>query len=270
MLGWAAGRAKLLSAGVLAATALLAGSDVATVMRETNAPGVLDEAIILAPSRFAPAVIEATARQYLKENAKRSILRLTMAPDREILARTLSKGPSDTTFQSLQEDVARLGLPKGPVAQLFSVGGAAILVYKDVDGYTEKPLAGTRDPRVLQEAGVEFRLLHFRIQEKRQSPVERTPQEYVTSFFFEVHGDISVGACAAITKQIAILFRMPYSTATFHAIPWFVEDPGFPDIFPFVDKILVPSKWHYFLLPSVGCTEHPRSGLRCSGQNFVP
>jgi len=118
--------------------------------------------------------------------------------------------------------------------------------------------------------GIEFRLLHFRIQEMRQEPATAAAPLYVASFFLTVSGEVSVSACAAATRQLAKLFAMPYSTASSRTIPWFVEDPGFPDVFPFVSKISVPSKEEYFLLPSVGCSENPKSGLRCSGQNFVP
>jgi hypothetical protein len=270
-LGWTVDLMRTLALGVVVALAMLGQPTGVIAVREIKTPRLLDRAVTVAPEGFSLARLEQTARAYLRENsADRYILRLTLAPDRLILARTLGKGPPDANFPSLLEAIKRVGLPAGPVAQVLSIGAASVLVYRDASGFAEKYLTGTRAPRLLRVGGIKFRLLHFRIQEMRQEPATAAAPLYVASFFLTVSGEVSVSACAAATRQLAKLFAMPYSTASCRTIPWFVEDPGFPDVFPFVSKISVPSKEEYFLLPSVGCSENPKSGLRCSGQNFVP
>ena len=238
------------------------------VFFENRSPSVVDRTVVVPPERFSPDSIEELARQFLRDTARVALARLTMGTsEKSIMATMVHGSPTINTYDNTMATIRGLGLPEVPIARLIVVEGAALLSYRDKNGYSERLLAGAADPTHLRVQTTDFQLLHFRLTEP--GPALR-PDYYSLIVFLKASPKISIAACFALTERLRNLTRVAQLGVMVRPDEWFVGTFHFPAVFPFMKNLEPPWLLQYKSRPSADCGYAHRQEATCSGSGFLP
>ena len=167
-------------------------------------------------------------------------------------------------YEDVATAIERHILPKWPVCRVISIGESAVLSFRDASGTREALLMGQTDPRVLSIAGAQYTILHFGLEGNSDDP-----GAYVARFFIKAGPTITVKGALSVLTMLQKLLPLMLVDVKIKTTAWFIEDPQFPSVYPFEDKLVLPPLPLYLSQSSISCGN--LSGkTRCSGQGFEP
>ncbi len=181
-------------------------------------------------------------------------------------------GPSSPCLGGLDDLVKCVNLItrqpglQGPAARVWFTDDAAVVDYILDHKLRRKILAGQGDPKRIVVQNVEFRLLSMSIAKVNAATGGST--SCVVSFYLQSKA-VSFSSGFALTKHMTAITSAKTVTVSVRRDPWYLSDPGFPEILPFEADAPSPSASSFILNPELSC--HVNNGqLRCSGKGFEP
>lgn len=248
-----------------------------TVVYDRDGSGVVDRAEIVPLGRLDRSSAVALAHQFLDRYGRtHEVLSLVIGEDELEIEATCchraDKMPSEghgrmEQLRKMQDDIDRIGLPKHPIARVVSIGGNALLTYRDGDSVLEEVLQGS-DPTRFRMDGVDFELLHLVLTRGTAGVAEDMRNSL--ALYFRVRPKVSLSSTLAAFHRLASIVKINNLDIRVRPDAWFLEYDNYP-LFPaFVVGLRPLNVGQYDLSSDVTCGSTARQGLRCSGRNFEP
>jgi hypothetical protein len=236
--------------------------------------GVIDEARVIQPWDEAKA--KAALRDFLDEHRHKSFLyRLTLGPsEREVLISLFGVSPGDPISsyparpQSVPSDLAKHGLRgRGPLAQAIGLSGAESMRIRKGDRVVEIQI-GKNSTEFVSKSGHHYKLLHFHL---------NPPTSGVNFAFLSIYLISPTGTSISDSVEIltGLYGKVPVNALTLkiREDEWFVDDPEFPRLYPFLDALAPVPDWLDFTQSSsTTCVRSADRGrpIVCWANNAVP
>jgi hypothetical protein len=248
------------------------------VVRETQAPGVMERAIVVGRGKLGHSEAVAQGRSFLRLLGGRYKLASLIVGEDEMDVRASlyhqcwpiggEDGDHSAAISRVLGDISRVGRPRSPVARVLFLSGNAVLSYRSGTGLSEQVLVG-RDPARLPAGPISYRLLSFALTEAKASlsPAGR----YGIAFFVQSSPRISMESVAALARRLQSLVAIGNVGISVRLDAWFLEHDQYP-LLPWwaEGRMVPPSLGEYQLAPSLDCGRTPEHAMQCSGQGIEP
>jgi hypothetical protein len=237
------------------------------VISEVDNGRIVDTQAVVPLLSYADAKTLCTA--FVERYAgRRQIFRFIIGGSIEAVGRSLHKGNvSGDSPRALAPIDGFSSLEEQPLARVFGVGRSAILSYRKGRDFRQEMLAGGQDPTIVVEDGTRFQLLHYQLTKGGDGLLDR--HAFALHVFARALSKVSVSATTLLTNRLARLSGARPIIVSVRPDTWFVTDPGYPEVFPFVKTLDRPSKRAYDLAPVLSCGVDSQV-LTCSGRGFEP
>ncbi len=166
------------------------------------------------------------ARQFLAENAKPKMIRLTLVPDEKPATYTRFGCDHCNPYGFWRAQWDQISAVTFPIAELMSIEGNAILRYRNESGVVSILVLQGSDPRELRVGGYQGKIIHVAMQGRIDSPL---PHLYVVG-----SGTISSKDGAYYARALAARLGVSEAWIEFRADPWFINEIWTP-FFPLFD-----------------------------------
>lgn len=238
------------------------------VLRSTDDGHVVEQVVVNASDLKSFSNAKRAALGFLRQyENERSVLWLTIAPDEEAARRTVGRSRvHGLGYDRTMEDIRSSGFPRGPIARMFGMSGAAVLTYRNGDQLRSEIVAGRQAPSVINRGSTRFEVLHLRLDRVPGSPPESP------SYNLQVFARAFPTPSASATADLARTFQGLTNATVFLSVrtdAWFFDNFEYPDVVPWVEIRTLPSSLDYLRQGQVSCLAG-RDRLTCNGGNFEP
>lgn len=233
-------------------------------------PKIVNRVIIVPKVEFNIDHVRRLAQQFLngQDGAAASILRLLMVPDETSRASNFIHGLPGVSYTSTVDLIRQAGgLPKGPLARLFAMSGAAKLSYVDQGDLAEELLTGTADPTILRDNSYTYEFLHFTMTE---AGAALRGDKLFLDVYLKASPRVSVSSSVRVFDTLREITKVQNLTVHVRSDAWFMGDPEYPLVPAFTRPLIVPNELEYKIAPQLDCSVVRGRGVRCAGQNFAP
>jgi hypothetical protein len=237
------------------------------VVRDSRSPLILDHGVVVASEGFSPQTVVERARSLLKKlKPQPALFRLVVGTNVAETSRVFGHGAAEQNIYGRTiRELEAYGPPRGRIARVLATANGAVLSVRDESGFSERIAWGKRDPSQFSIGKATYRLVHF-------SLVDMGPYakgRYNATFYFTKPRPLSLSSCADLLSSLQVLVGIDGITVAVRTIPWFPEDPSFPDRFLFQTDLSIPTRLEYLTMPNMSCST--ASGrLNAGGNNIVP
>jgi len=231
---------------------------------------IVDQGVVIPRSEFNIDRIRNDALRFLRDNDAKStfLLRWMAAVDHSSLEKNYVHGtPLHNSYESTVGVIHRDGgLPKGPLARVLALGGAAKLSYLDQGALKEEILSGgSDDPTKIREGTHRYELLHFVFH--KLGAASLPPHEYSLDLFLKAEPELSVGSSVRVFERFRKLTSIEDLFIHIRTDSWFMEADQYPLVLAFTSPLTIPNSLQYRVSPSLGCAL-VSGKVQCTGSNF--
>jgi hypothetical protein len=256
-------------AAALAGIGLFPGALLAqqVIMRVDDGRALLEE-VVIGEDANSPEKVRALALSFIqREGAKHVLIQLVMGNSQETVMNAARRGRMHgLTFERAVAEIGAEGLPPQPIARLLSISGRALLSHRYAGALHEELLKGSEDPSRMDESNPDLQVLHVSL---TKLGAGSTTQPDFTLQVYARAPVVSAAGAASLVRRFAKLSNATTISVSLRLDQWFLTDPGYPGVLPFVVSTAVPSAMDYLRSPSIACTLNP-AGLKCGGSGFSP
>jgi len=248
-----------------------------TILYDREGSGVVDRGEVVLPGHLDRGSARILARDFLNRygEAHQVLSLLIGEDDREIRASCWhragvipSGGPGRMAeLKKLKADIDKLGPPKHPIARVISIGGNALLTYREGDSISDEVLRGA-DPTRFRINGVNFELLHMALSTGTAAVAEDVRDNL--ALYFRTKPRVSLSTTLAAFRQLASTVKINNLDLLVRSDAWFLEYDDYPIYPAFVLGLRPLNVNEYELSSYVTCGSSAKHHLNCSGRNFEP
>lgn len=196
------------------------------ILEDETTPTLVFRKIAVPVQAFNQSYATQRARQFLAENAKLKMIRLTLVPDERPATYTRLGCDHCDPYRFWRAQWDQISTVTFPVAELMSIEGNAILRYRNESGVVSTLVLQGSDPRTLRVGGYQGKIIHVAMHGRIDSPL---PRLYVVG-----SGTISSKDGAYYATELAARLGVSEAWIEFRVDPWFINEIWTP-FFPLFD-----------------------------------
>jgi len=220
------------------------GSAGDTVLREVNRTGMRQRGIAVSAGSFTETYIERIARAELAMKPRVHFTQLYVYGDKGGAA--LPK-PPHVTYDYWSRMYRSLSQSPNEIAEMISIGGNAVLRMRDGAGAIHRRVLAGRDPLQLEVEGDQFEVLYIAFS---------TPGPYIlqrADVYIRTDALLKTEAGLELLRRLQTLFTDLEVSIFARNDPWFIYEPTYPFVNPFVENQSPPTPEEYGKGQTLNC-----------------
>ncbi len=207
-----------------------------TVLREVNRTGMRQKAIAVDAASFTEVHIERLARAELMAKPRVNFTQLSVYGEKG--GPPLPK-PSHTTFDHWQRLFGSLMQSQYQIAEMVSIGSNAVLRIHDSSGTVRRRVLAGSDPLQMEVDGDRFEILYFAF---------TAPAAYIeqrVDIYIRTDASLKVERGLELLRRLRPIFPDLEVSILVRNDPWFIYEPTYPFVNPFVENAIPPTPQEY-------------------------
>jgi hypothetical protein len=217
--------------------------------------------IALPSATFSQQYATQRVREFLAENTRRKMIRLTLVPDEKPATYSRFGCSHCDPYRFWRAQWDAISAVTFPVAELMSIEGNAILRYRDRNGAVSMIVLQGSDPREIRIGDFTGKIIQVGMHGRIESPL---PHLYVVGI-----GTISSKDGALYARELATRLAVHEAWIELRADPWFIDEIWTP-FFPLFDTSGSPPTEEAFKATKTPyCFYFTRSNNKCSWEGVM-